>query len=52
MPSTSERQRKAAGMALNAKRKGVKLKGGGPAAKMEKMSASQLREFAKKGKKK
>lgn len=52
MPSTSEKQRKAAGMALAAKRKHMKLKGGGAAAKMEKMSEKQLREFAKKAKKK
>ena len=51
MPAKSEKQRKAAGMALSAKRRKTpksKLKG---AAKQmyESMTAKQLREFAKHG---
>lgn len=55
MPAVSERQRKAAGAALAAKRGGKKPAKGSASAQMAKgMSETQLRDFAKKpkGKKK
>ena len=53
MPAKSERQRKAMGVALAAKRgKMPKNKLKGPAKKMVKMSEEDLRDFAKKHKKK
>lgn len=52
MPATSEKQRRAAGAALAAKRgKGGKKKGGASAKMAESMTESQLRDFARKPKK-
>jgi hypothetical protein len=52
MPAKSEKQRKAAGAALAARRSG-KTKGlKGPSKAMAKMSESKLRHFAKKRKSK
>ena len=52
MPATSEKQRRAAGAALAAKRGGKKPAKGSASAQMAKgMSQSQLRDFAKKTKK-
>jgi hypothetical protein len=48
MPAKSEAQRKAAGAALGAKRKGKKLPKNTPAGKMESMSDQSLSDFAKK----
>jgi len=49
MPATSEKQRKAMGAALAAKRGKGKAKKGSPSEKMEKgMSEGQLKDFAKK----
>ena len=49
MPAKSGRQRRAAGMALAAKRSGKAPRKGSAAAKMAKgMSKSQLRHFARK----
>ena len=47
MPSKSEKQRRAAGAALAAKREGKKPKSKA-AQQMAKMSKSKLRDFAKK----
>ncbi len=53
MPAKSEKQRKAMGAALAAKRGGKKPAAGSPSSKMSKgMSESQLSDFAKKPKKK
>jgi hypothetical protein len=50
MPAVSEKQRKAMGAALAAKR-GGKVKKGSPSSKMAKsMSEGQLKDFAKKPK--
>jgi hypothetical protein len=48
MPAKSERQRKAAGAALAAKRKGSTQGLGGPAKGMASMSEDQLEDFARK----
>jgi hypothetical protein len=51
MPEESERQRKAAGAALSAKRGGRTTRSLlGPAKQMVKMSEAQLRDFARKPK--
>jgi hypothetical protein len=50
MPATSEKQRRAAGAALAAKRRGKKAKAGTASADMMSMTASQLEDFAKKPK--
>lgn len=53
MPATSEKQRKAMGAALAAKRGKTKPKPGSASAKMAaSMSETQLEDFAKKRKKK
>jgi hypothetical protein len=52
MPSTSEKQRKAAAMALAAKHGKLKVKPGGAVKSMMSMSDSDLRDFAKKKRRK
>lgn len=51
MPAKSEKQRKAAGAALAAKRKGKTPKKGPSKHMAKSMNKKQLRDFAKKGEK-